>query len=158
MLTTILCPRCARFINHFSISILQNRSISTTNDNLPTSINDDPDTSNDIDRNVSRLPDDVYQHFKGKKNELLFLIYLHCYRIGLPPREIKEQYHTRTKLRALWGKYGRKTGIDPKLCWPTQSEMDEIIDDERVYNMELSEKLKIVKERREAKQKEVDQM
>jgi hypothetical protein len=36
--------------------------------------------------------------------------------------------------------------------------MDEIIDDERVYNMEFSEKLKIVKERREAKQKEVDQM
>jgi hypothetical protein len=36
--------------------------------------------------------------------------------------------------------------------------MDEIIDDERVYNMELSAKLKIVKERREAKQKEVDQM
>jgi len=36
--------------------------------------------------------------------------------------------------------------------------MDEIIDDERVYNMELSEKLKIVKERREAKQKEFDQI
>jgi hypothetical protein len=67
MLTTILCPRCARFINHFSISILQNRYISTTNDNLPTSINDDTDTSTDTDRNVSRLPDDVYRHFKGKK-------------------------------------------------------------------------------------------
>ncbi len=36
--------------------------------------------------------------------------------------------------------------------------MDEIIDDERVYNMQLSEKIKIVKERREAKQKEFDQM
>lgn len=36
--------------------------------------------------------------------------------------------------------------------------MDEVIDDERVYNMELSEKIKLVKERREAKQKEVDQM
>lgn len=36
--------------------------------------------------------------------------------------------------------------------------MDEIIDDERVYNMELSEKIKIVKERRETKQKEFDQM
>lgn len=32
------------------------------------------------------------------------------------------------------------------------------MDDERVYNMELSEKLKIVKERREVKQKEFDQM
>lgn len=83
---------------------------------------------------------------------------LYFYRIGLPPTEIKEQYHTRAKLRGLWGKYGKKTGIDPKLCWPTQSEMDEIIDDERVYNMELNEKLKTVKERREAKQKEVDQM
>ena len=89
--------------------------------------------------------------------------YLHgrcsnIYRIGLPPLEIKEQYHTRTKVRALWGKYGRKTGIDPKICWPTQTEMDEIVDDERVYNMELSEKIKTVKERREAKQKEFDQM
>ncbi|UJR27194.1 hypothetical protein I4U23_008490 [Adineta vaga] len=36
--------------------------------------------------------------------------------------------------------------------------MNEIIDDERVYNMELNEKIKIVKERREAKQKEVDQI
>lgn len=36
--------------------------------------------------------------------------------------------------------------------------MDEIIDDERVYNMELSEKLKIVEERRQAKKKEFDQM
>lgn len=76
----------------------------------------------------------------------------------MPPLEIKEQHHTRTKIRALWGKYGRKTGIDPKICWPTQNEMTEIIDDERVYNMELSEKMKIVKERREAKQKEFDQM
>jgi hypothetical protein len=61
-------------------------------------------------------------------------------------------------LRALWGKYGRKTGIDPRLCWPTQAEMDEIIDDERVYNMALEEKLKIVKERRETKKKEFDQV
>ena len=72
--------------------------------------------------------------------------------------ELKEQFHTRTRLRALWGKYGRKSGIDPKLCWPTHREMDEIIDDERVYNMQLSEKLKIVKDRRDAKQKEFDQM
>jgi hypothetical protein len=65
MLTTKVCPRCARLINHFSISILLNRSVSTNNDNLPTSTTDDTDTSADIDRNVSRLPDDVYQHFKG---------------------------------------------------------------------------------------------
>ena len=96
--------------------------------------------------------------FKVIKCMCCFLVCLHIYRVGLPPLEIKEQYHTRTKLRALWGKYGRKTGIDPKLCWPTQDEMDEIIDDERVYNMELNEKIKIVKERREAKQKEFDQM
>lgn len=80
------------------------------------------------------------------------------FRIGLPPTEIKEQFHTRDKLRSLWGKYGKKTGIDPKLCWPTQAEMDEIIDDERVYNMELKEKLKLVKERRDVKRKEFDQM
>jgi hypothetical protein len=73
MLTTILCPRCIRFINHFSISILQNRSISTANDNLPTSIKDDSDTNTDVDRNVSRLPDDVYQHFKGKNSNNSFL-------------------------------------------------------------------------------------
>jgi hypothetical protein len=66
MLTTVLCPRCARFINHFSLSILQNRYISTTNDSLPAPINDDIDASNDTDRNISRLPDDVYRHFKGR--------------------------------------------------------------------------------------------
>ncbi|CAF3578388.1 unnamed protein product [Rotaria sordida] len=141
MLTTILCPRCVRFINHFSVAVLQIRYISTTNETLPTPLDDDNDINDNINRNISRLPDDVYRHFKG-----------------LPPLEIKEQYHTRTKLRALWGKYGRKTDIDPKLCWPTQDEMDEIIDDERVYNMELSEKIKIVKERREAEQKEADQI
>ncbi|CAF0859571.1 unnamed protein product [Rotaria sordida] len=141
MLTTILCPRCVRSINHFSVAVLQIRYISTTNETLPTPLDDDNDINDNINRNISRLPDDVYRHFKG-----------------LPPLEIKEQYHTRTKLRALWGKYGRKTDIDPKLCWPTQDEMDEIIDDERVYNMELSEKIKIVKERREAKQKEADQI
>ncbi|CAF1686619.1 unnamed protein product, partial [Adineta ricciae] len=129
-------------MNHLSVSISQVRYLATANDPLPLPINNDElETSTEIDRNVSRLPEDVYRHFKG-----------------VPPTEIKEQYHTRTKLRALWGKYGRKTGIDPKLCWPTQSEMDEIIDDERVYNMELSEKIKIVKERREAKQKEADQI
>ncbi|CAF1282984.1 unnamed protein product [Adineta steineri] len=141
MLTTALCPRCTRFINHFSISIIAKRSLSTTNDTIPSPLNDNTESNIDINRNVSRLPDDVYRHFKG-----------------LPPLEIKEQYHTRTKLRTLWGKYGRKTGIDPKLCWPTQTEMSETIDDERVYNMELNEKLKIVKERREAKQKEIDQI
>ena len=96
--------------------------------------------------------------FKVTMLHICFLVCVHIYRVGLPPLEIKEQYHTRTKLRALWGKYGQKTGIDPKLCWPTPDEMDETIDDERVYNMELSEKIKIVKERREAKQKEFDQM
>ncbi len=29
-------------------------------------LNDDTETSTDIDRSVSRLPDDVYRHFKGK--------------------------------------------------------------------------------------------
>ena len=77
MLSTVICPRCARFINHFSISILQNRYISTTNDPLPTPINEEIDTSNDIDRNVSRLPDDVYQHFKGKNiNNYFWYIYI----------------------------------------------------------------------------------
>ncbi|CAF1408452.1 unnamed protein product [Rotaria magnacalcarata] len=137
MLTTVLCSRCVRCINHFPVSILQIRSVSTTNETSPSSLEDD----NDTNRNISRLTDDVYRQFKG-----------------LPPIDVREQYHTRTKLRTLWGKYGRKTGIDPKLCWPTQDEMDEIIDDERVYNMKLSEKLKIVNERREAKQKEFDQI
>ncbi len=77
MLTTKFCPRCARLINHFSISILSNRSISTTNDNLPASINHDTDTNTTIDRNVSRLPDDVYQHFKGTKvNNYILYIYI----------------------------------------------------------------------------------
>lgn len=68
MLTTRLCPKCIRFINHISISILQTRSQSTTtNENVSISTNDDTDTNIDLDRNVSRLPDDVYQHFKGKK-------------------------------------------------------------------------------------------
>ncbi len=66
MLTRVLCPRCARFINHCSISILPNRCISTTNDSLPSPLNDDTETSTDLDRNVSRLPDDVYRHFKGR--------------------------------------------------------------------------------------------
>jgi hypothetical protein len=79
MLTTILCPRCARFINHFSISICQTRFLSTTNSTLPASANDDDDvdTSQNMDRNVSRLPNDVYQHFKGKTiNNHLLPIYI----------------------------------------------------------------------------------
>lgn len=63
MLTKKICPRCVQFINYFSISILQTRFKST---NLPTSINDDTDTNINIDQNISRLPDDVYQQFKGK--------------------------------------------------------------------------------------------
>ena len=159
MLSTRICSRCSRLINYGSISTWSKRLVSTSNETGSIPVNEENLAANDeIDRNVSRLPEDVYRHFKGRDIEPGLIISLAFYRIGLPPLEVKEQFHTRTKLRALWGKYGRKTGIDPKLCWPTQQEMDETIDDERVYNMELSEKLKIVKERREAKQKEFDQM
>jgi hypothetical protein len=75
MLTRTFCPRCVQLFNRFSITILSNRSVSTTNENSPTSIIDDTDNTVEIDRNVSRLPDDVYQQFKGTlmNNPILYI-------------------------------------------------------------------------------------
>jgi len=135
------CPQCTK-INYFFTLQIHHRFVSSSND--PQTLSDESvnnEIPSSLSENISRLPADVYRHFKG-----------------LPPLEIRERYHTRERLRSLYGKYGRKTGIDVKLCWPTQEEMDEIIDDEKVYNMELKEKLKIVKERKDIKQKEIDQI
>lgn len=66
MFTTKFCPRCIQLASQFRLSILPHRLASTSADNAPTSIDDEPDTTMNIDQNVSRLPADVYQHYKGK--------------------------------------------------------------------------------------------
>lgn len=78
MLTTIICPRCVRLMNRFSISILQTRYLSTpSNDPLPSSVDQhELENITEIDRNVSRLPADVYQHFKGR---IIYIYFLYCY-------------------------------------------------------------------------------
>ncbi|CAF0774489.1 unnamed protein product [Didymodactylos carnosus] len=135
ILKEIRCPNCTK-INH----IISNRFVSSTTTNTPSNATPSQ-TIATVDTNVSRLPADVYRVFKG-----------------LPPLELLERNFTREKLRSVYGRYGKKSGIDVKLSWPTQEEMDEIIQDEKLYNMELKEKIRIVKERKEAKQKEIDQI
>ena len=66
MLTTKFCPRCLQFASQFRLSILPNRLASTAADNAPTPVDDETYATTNIDRNVSRLPTDVYQHYKGK--------------------------------------------------------------------------------------------
>ena len=67
MLAIRFSPGCSRYINSSAITSWQTRFLSTVNETTPVPIDDDVAGSiSDIDRNVSRLPADVYRHFKGK--------------------------------------------------------------------------------------------
>lgn len=70
MLPTRICSRCSRLLNHGSISIWPHRFASTSYEPPSISIPEENLAVNDdLDRNVSRLPDDVYRHFKGRSIE-----------------------------------------------------------------------------------------
>lgn len=66
MLASAICPRCTRLLTHLSISRLPRRCLATATEPIAAPLADDADAVPELDRNVSRLPDDVYRQFKGK--------------------------------------------------------------------------------------------
>ena len=65
MFTRRFCPHCTRLFHYPTLSLRLSRLISTSNEPIPTEENNNILPSEDLDRHVSRLPDDVYRHFKG---------------------------------------------------------------------------------------------
>lgn len=61
-----VCPNCLRLFQYPSLVSSQARWVSTKNESIPIEEpTNDAIVIEDLDRNVSRLPDDVYRHFKG---------------------------------------------------------------------------------------------
>lgn len=57
--------------------------------------------------------------------------------------------------RKIYAKHGNQTQIDPGVCWPTKDELQEIIDDEKTYDLDLENKIKTVAE---SKYKDIDRL
>ena len=74
-------------------------------------------------RNVSRLPQKLYQ--KKIAMEAPPLLY--------------EHHFTKKWHRKLYAKYGKASGINAGVGWPTLEELDEIVEDEKEWDPSLAE-------------------
>ena len=43
--------------------------------------------------------------------------------------------------RKTFAMYGKTSGVDPGVCWPTKSELKAIIDEDKVYDLTLEQKV-----------------
>lgn len=50
--------------------------------------------------------------------------------------------------RKLYSRNGKASGIEAGLCWPTKSQLAELINDEKVYDLTLKQKIEILAERK----------
>ncbi len=55
--------------------------------------------------------------------------------------------------RKIYARFGSESKIEPGVCWPTKSQLEEILKDEQDYDLDLKRKVEIVANR---KQREVD--
>jgi len=87
-------------------------------------------------RDVSRLPKKYRDRMKHVMN---------------PPEKpdwYTEMFHSTAYKRQLYGKYGRKSGLDPGILWPTKEEVKEQIEFEKEWEPSLEDMLKSLKEER----------
>ena len=109
------------------------------------------DTTNEYDseteeslqdnRDISRLPKS--------------LLYKMNHRLLLTDNE-KNIRHASTKdeityKRSLYAKYGKMSGINPGIMWPSVQDLQEIVEDERDWDKPLSEMIETVTEAKKAK-------
>jgi len=93
-------------------------------------------------RDVSRMPKKYRDRMKHVMN---------------PPEKpdwYSEMFQKTSLKRQLYGKYGRKSGLDPGILWPSKEEVQEQIEFEKEWEPTLEEMLKSLEEERIAMEKE----
>lgn len=101
------------------------------NENEESEIDDSTLLSN---RNKSRMK----AHYRCRMEE------------NLQMPEILFDYQATTKYqRKLLAKFGRASGIDPSICWPTRSEIKEMVEVEKEFHPSLNDMLAKVEGRKQ---------
>lgn len=85
----------------------------------------------------SRLPERVYQMFIKKEPVVID----HYYNFEM------------NRLRANYARFGKKSNLNPGICWPTREEVLETIEYDKIFEPSLEIKLKRVEEARLAEEK-----
>ena len=87
-------------------------------------------------RDVSRMPKKYRDRMKHVMN---------------PPEKLdwySDMFRSIESKRKLYGKYGRKSGLDPGILWPSKEKVEEQIEFEKQWEPSLEEMLKVQEERR----------
>lgn len=75
--------------------------------------------------------------------------------LNQPPTTLtNNQLRSANYFRKLYSQFGKASGIDPAIAWPHKNELENIINDEKEYDLTLEQKVNILIERKtEAKEK-----
>jgi len=87
-------------------------------------------------RDISRMPKKYRDRMKSVMN---------------PPEKpdwYTDMFQSIAYKRKLYGKYGRKSGLDPGILWPSKEEVEEQIEFEKEWEPTLDEMLKSLEEER----------
>jgi len=101
----------------------------------------DPSQTEDI-RDVSRLP--------SKYRDRM----LHVLKPPEPPSSYDSLFERPEERRRQYGKYGRRSGLDPGIMWPSQEELKEMGEFEAEWEPSLQARWKKIKDAREQEEKE----
>lgn len=90
----------------------------------------------------SRLPERVYKMFIRK--EPVVLDHHYCFYMN--------------RLRANYARFGKKSQLNPGICWPTREEVLETIEYDKIFHPPLADRLKKVEEARLVKEKHLQEV
>ena len=96
-------------------------------------------------RDISRMPKEYRARMKHVMN---------------PPEQpdwYADMFRPISLKRMEYGKYGRKSGLDPGILWPSKEEVQEQIEFEKEWEPSLEEMLKSLEEERTLEQQEREQ-
>ena len=63
----------------------------------------------------------------------------HCKLPMLPPNSLA--LGNKKFFRKIYARHGSESNVDPRVCWPSRDELQEIIDDEKNYDFSLKHKI-----------------
>jgi len=96
-------------------------------------------------RDISRMPKKYKDRMKHVMN---------------PPEKLdwyNDMFQTIEHKRRLYAKFGRKSGFEPGILWPSKQEVDEQIEFEKEWEPSLEDMLKSLEEERQLEEKERQQ-
>jgi len=93
-------------------------------------------------RDVSRMPSQYRDRM------------LHVMKPPEPPSYYDSLFQTLEQRRKLYGKFGRRSGYDPGIMWPTQEELKDMVEFEAEWEPSLQARWKKLRDEREQEEKE----